>query len=35
MSMMYRSYDRMDERKKIDIENDSRSFLDQLRAKLD
>ena len=26
MSMMYRSYDRMDDRKKIDIENDSRSF---------
>ena len=32
MSMMYRSYDRMDERKKIDIENDSRSFLDQLES---
>ncbi len=32
MSMMYRSYDRMDDRKKIDIENDSRSFLDQLES---
>lgn len=30
MGMMYRSYDRMDDGRKIDIENDSRAFLDQL-----